>query len=72
MTGEGSTFIDTLAKTKEIDKLFVAEESEYRLVLKSHIKPTFKVVLHFKRNKKAEELKERILALVRDVTEVTA
>ena len=72
MTGEGSTFIDTLAKTKEIDKLFVAEESEYRLVLKSHINPTFEAVLNFKRNKKAEELKRRILALFSDVTEVRA
>ena len=70
MTGEESTFVDTLAKTKEIDKLFVAEESEYRLVLKSHIKPTFEVVLNFKRNKKAEELKRRILALFGDETEV--
>ena len=70
MTAEESSFIDTLAKTKEIDKLFVAEESEYRLVLKSHIKPTFKVVLNFKRNKKAEELKTRILALFNDEKEV--
>jgi hypothetical protein len=72
MTGEGSTFIDALARTKEIDKLFVAEESEYRLVLRSHVKPTFKVVLNFKKNKKGKELRERILALLRDVTEVTA